>query len=115
MRRLVKGQLGEEEPGPKDPNRPLSPSFTLFFLQTLPVSALGAFVVHTRPQSPMCLGWKHWRHCDAKILALCALMLNRNTESYGGGRVALFLCQTKREHSRLAPQELCPPSFGKVL
>ena len=71
MRRLVKGQLGEEEPGLSDPNRPLSPSFTLFFFQTLPLSALGTFVAHTRPQSPMCLGWKHWRHSDAKILALC--------------------------------------------
>ena len=27
-------------------------------------------------------------------------------------RVALFLCQAKREHSRLAPQELCPPRVG---
>ena len=27
-------------------------------------------------------------------------------------RVALFLCQAKREHSRLAPQELCPPPWG---
>ena len=28
------------------------------------------------------------------------------------GRMALFLCQAKREHSRLVPQELCPPPWG---
>ena len=27
-------------------------------------------------------------------------------------RVALFLCQAEREHSRLAPQELCTPHWG---
>ena len=27
-------------------------------------------------------------------------------------RVALFLCQAEREHSRLVPQELCPPHWG---
>ena len=27
-------------------------------------------------------------------------------------KVALSLCQAEREHSRLAPQELCPPPWG---
>ena len=27
-------------------------------------------------------------------------------------RVALFLCQAKKEHSRLAPRELCPLPWG---
>ena len=53
--------------------------------------------------------------CVAKILALCAPM----PKKYGGSvmekkekkRAALFLCQAKREHSRLVPQELCPPPW----
>ena len=44
-----------------------------------------------------------------KILAPCAPMRNRNTDAVmEKERVALFLCQAKGEHSRIAPQELCP-------
>lgn len=32
-------------------------------------------------------------------------------QSFGGKRVALFLCQA-REHGRQVPQERCPPSWG---
>ena len=47
----------------------------------------------------------------AKILALCALVLTRNSETVleERERVALSLWQAKREHSRLA---LVPPSLG---
>ena len=40
--------------------------------------------------------------CAAKILALCVPMTNGVMEEKE--RVALFLCQAKREHSGLAPQ-----------
>ena len=44
-----------------------------------------------------------------KILALCALMRNRNTDTVmEKERVALFLCQAKGVHSKIVPQELCP-------
>ena len=44
----------------------------------------------------------------AKILALCAPMLNRNMENVleERERVALFLCQAKREYSKLVSQEV---------
>ena len=46
-----------------------------------------------------------------KILALCALMRNRNTDTImEKERVALFLCQAKGVHSKIVPQELCLPS-----
>ena len=49
----------------------------------------------------------------AKILALCAAMPNRNMETVLWGRKnGLLSLPGKGEHSRLAPQELCPPSLG---
>ena len=50
----------------------------------------------------------------AKILAFCAPMPNRNVEKVleERDRVALFICQAKREHSRLEPQELCLLHWG---
>ena len=69
--------------------------------------------------SPSALCWlgvflvSWWRNVSsvAKILALCAPMPNRNMEAelQRRKRVALFLCQAKREHHRLMPQELWPP------
>ena len=47
-----------------------------------------------------------------KILALCAPMLNRNTEFWRKGKNSFILCQAKREDSWLGPQELCSLSRG---
>ena len=51
---------------------------------------------------------------DAKILAPCPPMPNRNTETVWRQqkRVALLFCQAKGKHSRLVPQELCPLPWG---
>ena len=49
----------------------------------------------------------------AEILALCAPLPNRNTETVTEEkeRVALLLCQAKGERSYLVPQELCSLSL----
>ena len=58
---------------------------------------------------------RKFRGSVAKILTLCAPMPkkygDRVMEKKEKKRVALFLCQAKREHSRLVPQELCPPPW----
>ena len=54
--------------------------------------------------------------CCQQVLAPCAPMPNRNTETeiwrIRNREVFYFLCQAKGRHSRLAPQELCPPPLG---
>ena len=49
-------------------------------------------------------------------LAPCAPMLNKNTETENwkirNREAFYFLCQAKGRHSRLTPQELCPPAWG---
>ena len=49
---------------------------------------------------------------------LSARMPNRNTEAEfwrKKKKSSYILCQAKREHSRLAPPELCPGESGEVL
>ena len=50
----------------------------------------------------------------AKTLPFYALMPSgkMKTVMEEKERVALFLCQAKRDQSRLAPQGLCPPQWG---
>ena len=51
----------------------------------------------------------------ARILTLCAPMPNRNTETeiLEDKRDGFIPLPGKRgKHSRLVPQELCPPSWG---
>ena len=55
---------------------------------------------------------RKFRGSVGKILALCAPMPkkygDRVMEKKEKKRMALFLCQAKREHSRLVPQNCAP-------
>ena len=61
--------------------------------------------------------WKHWQILFSwapKLFAESWLSAPNAKQKYGDRvmkekwRLALLLCQTKEEHSRLVPQELCP-------
>ena len=58
--------------------------------------------------------WKLGARKAAKIGTPCPLMVNRNMETAFGGNMSGFFLFARQggEHSRLAPQELCPPLWG---
>ena len=105
----AEGQMDQKSEGRVNP-------FSFLELGCPPFPSLGLRAQAFRLELNFTAGFLLLQPADsaAKILPFYALMPSGKMRSVmkEKKRVALFLCQAKRDQSRLAPQELYPPRWG---